>query len=180
MAASRTLDQLDTFDDDDAVRVVIEAAACSRNKLKDIPSLAAFELHQVLPPGTCFPYDFGFMPSTLGEDGDPLDALVFADEPVPPGTIVPCRLVGVIEAWQTKEGREPFRNDRLLAVAQKSHLHRGWCDIGDLPEALLKELESFFVFYNQQRGETFKPLGRRDAARAIQLLEQGRLRREKG
>jgi inorganic pyrophosphatase len=179
MTACRTLDQLDTLDGDSAVRVVIEVSAGSRNKLKYNPSLAAFELHHVLPLGACFPYDFGFMPSTLGEDGDPLDALVFTDEPSPPGTIVRCRLVGVIEARQTRQGREPFRNDRLLAVAQQSHFYRDWHDLGDLPASLLEELESFFVFYNRQRGESFTPLGRRDAARAAQLLEQGRRRRQK-
>lgn len=92
----RTLDQLETKDGACAVRVVVETMAGRRSKLKYNPALAAFELHHVLPAGRCFPYDFGFMLSTLGEDGDPLDALVCADEPLPTGTVVPCRHVGVV------------------------------------------------------------------------------------
>ncbi len=179
MTAFRTLDELEPIDENEAVRVVIEVRAGGRSKLKYNPSLAAFELHHVLPAGTCFPHDFGFVPSTLGEDGDPLDALVFGDEALPPGTIVSCRLVGVIEAMQSRRGRDAFRNDRLLAVAQASHFYRDWRDLGDLPASLLEELESFFVFYNRQRGESFTPLGRQDAARASQLLEQGRRHRRK-
>lgn len=177
MATLRTLDQLETEDGDGAVRVVVEAVAGTRSKLKYNPALSAFELHHVLPAGTCFPYDFGFMPTTLGEDGDPLDAIVFADEPVPTGTVVPCRLVGVIEGLQSKQGQQPVRNDRFLAVANQSHLHQGWRDIADLPASLLKELESFFVFYNQQRGVTFQPRARKDAAWAQKLLKEGRDRR---
>lgn len=177
MATFRTLDQLETVDGADAIRVVVEAAAGTRSKLKYNPALSAFELHHVLPAGTCFPYDFGFMPSTLGEDGDPLDAVVFADEPVPAGTVVPCRLVGVIEGLQTRQGKQPFRNDRFLAVANQSHVHQDWRDIADVPASLVKELESFFVFYNQQRGITFQPQARKGAAWALKLLNEGRARR---
>src|SRR4051812_3998666 len=122
MAGTPTLDKLPLTGADGAVRVVVEASAGSRNKLKYEPSLGALELHHVLPLGTSFPYDFGFLPSTRGEDGAPRDAVVFADEPVPPGTAVPCRLVGVIEAEQQKAGEAAQRNDRFLAVARKSHV----------------------------------------------------------
>ena len=168
-----TLDRLPLTGDEGAVRVVVEASAGSRNKLKYQPQLGTLELHHVLPRGTSFPYDFGFFPSTLGGDGDPLDAVVFADEPVPPGTVVPCRLVGVIEAQQCEPGEAPQRNDRFLAVARKSHVYRDWHNIGDLPPRVVEELERFFVFYNVQRGVTFEPLARGDAARAAELLDQG-------
>ena len=160
--------------DGEAVRVVVETGAGSRNKLKFLPEFAAFELHHVLPLGKSFPYDFGFLPSTRGEDGDPLDAIVFADEPSPCGTIVPCRLIGVIEAEQNKPGEAPERNDRFLAVARGSHIYRDWKDVGDVPARALDELEAFFSFYNVQRGTEFRPVGRGDAARALKLLQQGR------
>lgn len=174
MAAAPSLAQLPLVTDDAAVRVVVEANAGSRNKLKYQPDIRAFELHHVLPLGTSFPYDFGFLPSTLGEDGDPLDAVVFADEAVPPGTIVECRVIGVIEAEQGQPGEEKKRNDRFLAVARMSHLYRDWHNVGDVPAKALDELEAFFVSYNAQRGIEFRILGRAGAAHATQLMTQGR------
>lgn len=171
MASLPSLEQLPLLADDTAVRVVVEAMAGSRNKLKYQPATGTFELHHVLPLGTAFPYDFGFLPSTRGEDGDPLDAIVFADEPVPPGTIVPCRVIGVIEAEQ---GEDRKRNDRFLAVSRHSHLYRDWKNVVDVPQRALDELEAFFVSYNAQRGVAFRPVGRGDAARAATLLAAGR------
>lgn len=172
--AAPDLSTLPLDGEDGAVRVVVEANAGSRNKLKYEPKLGVFELHHVLPLGTSFPYDFGFLPATVGGDGDPLDAIVFADEPVPPGTVVSCRLVGVIEARQGRAGQKKNRNDRFLAVASQSHVYRDWKDLGDLPRRALDELEAFFVSYNAQRGIAFEPLARGDAARAKQLMDQGR------
>jgi inorganic pyrophosphatase len=174
MAGGKGLAQLPLVTDDAAVRVVVEANAGSRNKLKYEPKSGIFELHHVLPLGTSFPYDFGFLPSTQGEDGDPLDAIVFADEPVPPGTVVACRLVGVVEAQQGKPGEAKKRNDRFLAVARLSHLYKDWHNLGDLPARVLDELEAFFVSYNAQRGTEFELLARGDAARATDLMTQGR------
>jgi inorganic pyrophosphatase len=168
------LDQLPLISDDAAVRVVVEATAGSRNKLKWEPALGALVLHHVLPLGTSFPYDFGFLPSTTGGDGDPLDVVLFHDEPVPPGTVVPARLIGVIEAEQGQPGAPRNRNDRFLAVARQSHIYRDWHNIGDLPPRVLDELEAFFVSYNAQRGTEFRPLARAGAARATALMEQGR------
>ena len=174
MPAVPSLDQLPLVTQDAAVRVVVEANAGSRNKLKYVPDTGTFALHHVLPLGTAFPYDFGFLPSTLGEDGDPLDVIVFADEPVPPGTVVACRLVGVIEAEQGKPGEPRKRNDRFLAVARLSHLYRDWHNVADVPARALDELEAFFVSYNEQRGTEFQPLARGGAARATELMTQGR------
>jgi inorganic pyrophosphatase len=174
MGAGTSLDKLPLVTEDAAVRVVVEANAGSRNKLKYEPASGTLELHHVLPLGTSFPYDFGFLPSTVGGDGDPLDAIVFADEPVPPGTVVACRLVGVIEAEQGKPGGPRNRNDRFLAVARLSHVYRDWHNLGDIPQKALDELEAFFVSYNAQRGVDFQPLARGDAARATELMTQGR------
>ncbi len=93
------LARLETWDPKSgALNVVIETSKGSRNKLKYNPEQGLFELSKVLPAGAVFPYDFGFIPSTLGDDGDPLDVLLLLDEPVPAGCKIPARLVGVIEA----------------------------------------------------------------------------------
>ena len=173
MTAGPRLHELGTFDDQQAVRVVVEAAAGRRSKLKYQPALGVFVLHHVLPAGMAFPWDFGFIPSTLGGDGDPLDALVFADESVPTGTIVPCRLIAVLQATQSQPGRPVARNDRFLAVARHGTLYARWRDLDDVPVAMLDQLEHFFVSYNEQRGVTFAPAGRFGAATAMQVLQQG-------
>ena len=75
-----------------------------------------FELKKVLPAGMAFPYNFGFLPSTKGGDGDPLDVLVQMDEPAFPGCVLKCRVIGVIEGEQ---GNRKESNDRLVAIEQQ-------------------------------------------------------------
>lgn len=174
MATVPALHALAAQDGDGCWRAVIEVPAGSRNKLKWQPALGSMALHAVLPLGTAFPYDFGFFPSTQGEDGDPLDVLLFMDEPVPPGTVVPCHVLGVILARQTSATGQVERNDRLLAVARDSHRYGHWKAMADVTPSVLDEVERFFVFYNQHRGVRFEPLGRGDAADASRLLLQGR------
>lgn len=176
MPGDRRLDRLETFDENGFVRVVVETSAGTRSKLKYQPSLDTFEVHIVVPAGLVFPRDFGFVPSTIGEDGDPLDALVFADEPTPTGVIVPCRLVGVVQALQSSRGQPAKRNDRFLAVSSHGHQYAHWHDLPDLPDAMLAQLETFFIDYDRRRGVEFRPVGRGDAATARALLEQGRSR----
>ena len=92
------LTRLKTFDKDDNVNAVIETPRGNRTKLAFDAKLKAFAVKKVLPQGMSFPFDFGFVPSTRGEDDDPVDVLVLMDEALPTGTVVPSRLIGVIEA----------------------------------------------------------------------------------
>ncbi len=87
------------------MRVVIETPRRSRNKYSYDPECDCMQLSTVLPEGMVFPYDFGFIPSTLGEDGDPLDILILMDEPVLPGCVIRARLVGAIEAKQKERAK---------------------------------------------------------------------------
>lgn len=173
------LDRLPLRDEDGDYRVVIEAVQGSRNKLKYDPERGMMELHHVLPLGVSFPYDFGFLPSTIGADGDPLDALVLMDESVPPGVVLRCRLVGVIEAEQQKQKDKGklVRNDRFLLVASTSHRYRHCNNLSDISPDVLDEIERFFEFYNQQKGVDFRPLGRRGRRKAEALLEAGARKR---
>jgi inorganic pyrophosphatase len=88
------------YDHKQNLRVVIETPKGSRNKFASDPKLHIFELKKVLPAGMTFPYDFGFVPSTKAEDGDPVDVLVLMDEPAFPGCVLSCRPIGVIEGEQ--------------------------------------------------------------------------------
>src|SRR6187397_2515854 len=91
---------------EDSVKVIIETPQGSRNKFKYDPDLRMFKLSKVLPEGMVFPYDFGFVPSTNGDDGDPVDVLVLMDEPTFPGCLLECRLVGVLEAGQEEKKKK--------------------------------------------------------------------------
>ena len=169
---------LAAWDEQGRLRAVIEAPRGCANKLKFQPDLGLFELHKVLPLGCVFPFDFGFVPGTRGQDGDPLDVLVVMDEPTAPGVMVPCRLLGVIEAEQRPmkdaRGGKPTRNDRLIAVAHESHRHSDCRSLRDLGDGMLDEMERFFVFYNEQKGVRFTPLGRGGVAHAKRLVAEGR------
>ena len=140
-----------------ALNVVVETPRNSRNKFKYDPKCGLFCLSAVLPEGSSFPHAFGFVPSTLGDDGDALDVLVLMDEAVYPGCLVPCRLIGNIQARQIDEDGTEVRNDRLLAVSVDSHDHVGVKKPADLTDSFIKEIEDFFVFYNKGRGKKFIP-----------------------
>jgi len=166
------LDGLESFHEDD-LNVVIETPKGSRNKYNYDEETGLFKLGGVLPAGASFPFDFGFVPSTLGGDGDPLDVLVLMDEPAFAGCLVRARLVGVIEAEQTERDGETTRNDRLIAVAADSRLHKGVRKLDALGDALLDEIEHFFVSYNDFKGKRFSPLGRFGPRKASALVEEG-------
>jgi inorganic pyrophosphatase len=79
--ANCKLHHVKTWADEAVLNVIVETAKGSSNKFRYELEIGSFALGKVLPQGMAFPYDFGFIPSTLGEDGDPLDALVLMDEP---------------------------------------------------------------------------------------------------
>ena len=112
IADPSTLQPVDQ-NDKELLRVVIETPKGSRNKFAFDPKEHIFELKKVLPAGMAFPYDFGFIPSTRAEDGDPVDVLVLMDEPAFPGCVLSCRPIGVIEGERIN-GKDRERNDRLL------------------------------------------------------------------
>jgi inorganic pyrophosphatase len=155
------------------LNVIIETPKGSRNKFDFDEGAGLFKLGGVLPSGAVFPFDFGFVPSTVGGDGDPLDVLVLMDEPAFTGCLVRVRLLGVIEAEQTERDGVATRNDRLVGVAAESRLLREVKTLASLGENLLGEIEHFFVSYNVIKGKEFKPLGRFGAARARKLVEEG-------
>lgn len=166
---------LPAFDEERrAIHGVIEAVKGSRNKFKFDPRTSLFVHDSVLPAGATYPFDFGFVPSTKGEDGDPLDVLILMDEPAFVGAVIPSRLVGVIEALQRESTGETVRNDRLLAVACASHTYRDVKKLDDLPSTLVEEVEHFWVSYNQSKGKEFTVIGRAGPIRAKHLVEQGK------
>jgi inorganic pyrophosphatase len=174
------IDSLDVFrDDGNAVNVIIETSKGSRNKIDYDPKLGVFELAGTLPEGSVFPYDFGFIPSTLGEDGDPLDVLVLMDESVPTGCLISARLIGAIEANQSEQNGDSNRNDRLIGVATRAHTHASVHRLEDLRPHMMDEIEHFFISYNQTKNKKFEPLRRRGPDGALAIVKEG-LERKRG
>ena len=173
-----SLDKLDAFDGDE-LTVIIETPKGSQNKYTYEQQFGTFVLDGVLPAGAVFPFDFGFVPSTIGEDGDPLDVLVLMDAAAFSDCMVASRLIGVIEAKQTENGKT-FRNDRLIAVAAKSITHQSLNDISDVTDDLVGQIEHFFISYNMAKGKTFEPKGRFGQERATALVKTGMVRAARG
>lgn len=155
------------------LHVVVETPAGSRNKFSFDPEMEAFHIKSVLPAGMVFPYEFGFVPQTKADDGDPIDVLLLMDEPAYPGVVVPSRLIGVIEGEQ-KEGNKRVRNDRLVGVSEVSHQYAHVRRFKDLPEKWLDEIEKFFVNYAGQQGKEFRVIGVKDADAAMELVQKSR------
>ena len=145
--------------DDDLVKVIVETPKDSNNKYAFDPEERIFTLKKVLPAGMSFPYDFGFVPRTEAEDGDPLDVLIFMDQPAYPGVLLKCRLIGLLEGEQTEKNGKAVRNDRLLAVEQGSHTYAHLKHVKDVLQRLLDELGEFFANYHKLEGSEYKTLG---------------------
>jgi inorganic pyrophosphatase len=153
-------------------RAIIETPKGCRNKFDYDPETNLFMLGGLLPEGMMFPFDFGFIPSTLGDDGDPLDILVLMDAPAHVGCLIEVRLIGVISAEQIEDGKKET-NDRLLGVTIHSYDHQDLTTIDDVNKSLLSQLEEFFVSYNKQRRKKFRITGTGGPRKAIKLLKAG-------
>jgi inorganic pyrophosphatase len=152
-------------------RVIIETPRNSRNKYKLDQKIGRITLSKVMPEGMMFPYDFGFIPDSKAEDGDPLDVLVLSDEAMFPGCEVECRLVGVIQAIQKEKAKEN-RNDRLVAVAVASVRYAGIRELSDLEPGVLKQIEAFFTNDQKVRDIEFRVLDRGGSRKAQELAQR--------
>jgi inorganic pyrophosphatase len=159
----------------DLVRVVVETPKGSRNKYAFDPSQELFTLKKVLPAGMEFPYDFGFVPQTEAEDGDPLDVLILMEEPAFPGCVIRCRLIGLIEGEQQEKDGKKERNDRLLAVEAGNHVYSEIKHVRELPQQLLREIGEFFVNYHRLDGSRFHVLGIKGPAEARRCIDAQRI-----
>jgi len=150
--------------EDDTVTVVVEILRGSRNKYEFDPASGAFVLDRMLFTSMQYPADYGFIDGTMGEDGDPLDALVFVGEPTFPGCRIVCRPVGV---FHMRDEKGP--DEKVLCVPLRDPM---WSDVRDLPDLqrnLLNEVEHFFQVYKDLEGKAVSTAGfeGREAAAAV-------------
>ena len=122
--------------------VIVEIPAGSRNKYEVDHETGKIRLDRMLFTSTRYPWDYGFVDDTLGQDGDPLDALVMLDEPTFPGCVVKCRVIGMFRMTDEAGG-----DDKLLCVAAGDIRKELLQDLKDVPEFELSEIQHFFEVY---------------------------------
>src|SRR5215469_2436219 len=165
--------KLPTFSDDGEAHVVVETPRGSRAKLDYDPKLKTFTLSKSLLAGLTYPYDWGFLPRTKAEDGDPLDVMVLHDAATFPGLVLICNIIGVLQVEQRTNGKKSERNDRIFAVPRGSHAERDFSDVRELTSAMREELEKFFIATDELEDKQLKILGWKGPKAALKTITQG-------
>lgn len=153
------------------INVIIETPKGSGNKYDFDPESRMFKLGNILPQGIVFPHHFGFIPKTKGEDGDPLDVMVLMDENSYPGRLIECKILGIIEAEETEDGKTR-RNDRIIAASVLSHRYKEMETIKKMEKADVIEFVNFFISYNNLSKKEFIPLRYRGPKHTIQVIKK--------
>lgn len=158
----------------DTISVMIETPKGSRQKYHYDESTRIISLKKILPQGMVFPFDFGFIPGTKGEDGDPLDLIILSELASFPGCQQECRLIGGFKAKQSadKPGGKQIRNDRFFAVPVLSDVFQHVETLSDLPEKVMDETEQFFIQYNKLEGKKFEVLGNMKPKEVMKLISK--------
>jgi inorganic pyrophosphatase len=161
---------LPAFTEHGDVQVVVETPRGSRAKFAYDPKLETFALSKSLLTGLTYPHDWGFVPSTKADDGDPLDIMVIHDAATFPGLVVTCRVIGILQIEQ-KSKKKSERNDRLFAVPRRSHSERALKDVADLSKPTREELEKFFVATDELEDKKLDIIGWKGPKTAIQAIK---------
>ena len=153
------------------INVVLETPKGAPYKLKYDEETGTFRVHKAMPLGFVFPFNFGFIPGTMGGDGDPLDVLLLTEYVMPAGAVVLGQLIAVLEAVQI-ENKKKEKNDRLIAVPMDDVERKPMQPAVDFNAGLKSALVEFFVKYNELEGRTFRPLGYASAKRAMHAVHK--------
>jgi inorganic pyrophosphatase len=161
----RDLHTLKTFAGEDVFHVVVESPRGAVVKLKYSPDLGAMSISRPLVLGVTYACDWGFVPSTEGPDGDPVDAAIWWDVTTYPGVVIPCRALAVVCIEQNKgDSADRIRNDRVLAVPVASRREVA------LTARVRQEIEQFFVAATALEGKEPRILGWGDVEAALALI----------
>ncbi len=136
------------------IYVVVEIPKGSRNKYELSKELGVIKLARVLYSSLHYPGDYGLIPRTYYEDGDPLDVLVMNNEPTFPGCVIEARPIGI---FRMSDGEAP--DDKILAVPASDPLFQDYQTIDDIPQHFLREVAHFFEVYKDLEGVRIKPGG---------------------
>lgn len=153
----------------EVVHMVIEIPRGSTNKYEYDPDLGAIKLDRVLPTAQFYPGDYGFIPSTLAEDGDPLDGIILSTYPLLPGVVVDVRIIGMVDMQDEKGG-----DAKILSVVAEDPRWDHIQDLSDVPAATKAEIQNFFETYKAleaHKGKWVKVTGWEGKERAVQEIK---------
>lgn len=165
------LSALAPFGADGAVRVVVESPRHSTLKYEYDPELDAIRVSRQLALGLAYPYDWGFVPGTRAQDGDPADALVMHEAATFPGVVLDCAPLGLV-AVREKRKRRWISNHRLVLRPAWQGATAGMDRIGALPKDTVRELEQFFVNAVFFTGKQMSVTGWRGPREAIEFVRR--------
>lgn len=148
------------------VTAVIEVPQGQANKYEYDKALHVFRLDRPLYASVHYPGEYGFIPSTLSEDGDALDILVLAAHSTFPGCIMEARPVGLLNMLDQK-----VKDQKILAVSARSPAHQGIQNHSDLPRHVLREIEHFFAIYKELEGKKTEVKGWQEVRQARRLIQ---------
>jgi inorganic pyrophosphatase len=149
------------------INVLIEIAAGSKNKYEYDKELQAFALDRVLYSSVKYPYDYGFIPNTLADDGDPLDGMVLMDEPTFPGCVIAARPIGMLEMIDGGD-----RDEKILCVPDKDPRYAHVKSLKDIAPHRLDEIAEFFRSYKNLEKKVTDIRGWQDVEFVMPLVEK--------
>ncbi len=149
------------------VNVIIEIPRGSGNKYEVDKDTGMIFLDRVQPTNLKQPYDYGYIPQTLGDDGDPLDALVVIDEKLYPGVVVPSRVLGVL--YMIDDGE---KDEKIICVASDDKHYEHVEDLADLGKHLQDKVRHYFEHYKDLQHKKVEITGWGDREAAYKIIEQ--------
>jgi inorganic pyrophosphatase len=149
------------------INVLIEIAAGSKNKYEFDKDLQAFALDRVLYSSVQYPYDYGFVPNTLADDGDPLDGMVMIDEPTFPGCVIASRPIGMLEMIDGGD-----RDEKILCVPDNDPRFAQVKSLKDVAPHRLDEIAEFFKTYKNLQKKAVQILGWQDIDKVQALVDE--------
>jgi inorganic pyrophosphatase len=150
------------------INAVVEIPKGAKNKYEYDVKLGVFRLDRVLYSSMHYPEAYGFVPSTLWDDGDPLDILIFIDQPLFTGVVVEVKPIGILR-MEDEKGPD----DKLLSIAVNDPTYRNITDVNEVPEHLLVEIEHFFTSYKLLENKHVRSFGWDNAVQAVEAVKHG-------
>lgn len=149
------------------INVLIEIPKGSKNKYEFDKDMNAFALDRVLYASVQYPYDYGFVPNTLADDGDPLDGMVIMDQPTFPGCVIAARPIGMLEMVDGGD-----RDEKILCVPDKDPRYTQVKSLADIAPHRLDEIAEFFKTYKNLEKKVTEILGWKDVDQVAPLVEE--------
>jgi len=153
----------------ETVRMIVEIPKNSANKYEYDIELGVFHLDRTLYSSVHYPGDYGFIPGTVAEDGDPMDILVLADEPAFSGCLIDVRPLGILEMEDDKG-----TDRKILAAPLRNPRYDQMVEMADVPAHLVLEIENFFAIYKQLEGKKVRVHGWRGKDAACAAIRKTR------